>query len=54
MHTSPSDLCLALLGLASVDLLHDPLHALLQALAGLGGARKDLPGALSQLVEAYR
>lgn len=33
-------------------LLHDPLHALLQALSRLGRAGQDLPRALAQLVEA--
>ena len=37
--------------LVGVDLLHEPLHALLQALAGLGAARQDGPRAVAQLVQ---
>ncbi len=41
---------LGLLGLLHIDLLNQPLHRLLQTVAGLSGAGEDLPDALTNLV----
>jgi hypothetical protein len=47
----PLFLCLGLFGFASVDLLDNPFHSLLQTLASLGGTWQDLPSSLTQFIQ---